>query len=105
MAATRTQSFLVTLPTNNAPWTCEDVTWALQSTYKYVLGTRGSVSRIDDARLVTAAKDMLEALEEVREAIEGRVDIVDGDSGPGPNWAMRLMRTVEAAIVKAGGAL
>lgn len=43
--------------------------------------------------------ETLEVLERVREELDGRSDVMDGgEDGPRPNWAMVLLRDVEAAI-------
>jgi hypothetical protein len=43
------------------------------------------------------------ALEDVRELIEGYVDVVDGDYGqPRPNKAMRAVRVIDAALWREG---
>jgi hypothetical protein len=55
-------------------------------------------------RPVKPSNELLEALYEVRELIEGYVDVKDGDYGvPVPNNAMRAMRVIDAAIEKAEG--
>jgi hypothetical protein len=49
--------------------------------------------------------ELLAALEECAEFLDGYVDVVDGDYGvPEPNAAMRLMQTVKDAIAKAEAA-
>lgn len=46
--------------------------------------------------------DMLAALHEVSEYLDGVADVVDGDDGqPAPNKAMRLKSEVDAAIARA----
>lgn len=54
-------------------------------------------------RIEAAAPDLLEALEEVRELIDGYVDIRDGESGPLPNDAMRAQQVIDAVLAKARG--
>ena len=58
-----------------------------------------------NARLIAAAPDMLAALHEAREFIDGQIDVVDGSYGvPAPNRAMSLAQEIDAAIAKATGA-
>lgn len=57
-----------------------------------------------NARLITAAPDLLEALHEVEEFLDNQSDVEDGDYGiPRPNRAMRLLIEVRDAITKARG--
>ena len=57
-----------------------------------------------NARLIAAAPELLEALEEVRELIEGYVDVKDGDYGkPVANKAMQATQLIDEAIAKAEG--
>jgi hypothetical protein len=53
-----------------------------------------------NAALIAAAPDLLKALEEVDEMLDGQEDI---DGNGGPNNAMRLLPIVRAAIAKATG--
>jgi hypothetical protein len=55
------------------------------------------------ANIIAAAPAMLSALYDVMDEIDGRVDVVDTASGPGPNWAMQLLNRVESALRKAEG--
>lgn len=52
-----------------------------------------------NARLIAAAPDLLEALEEIAEYLEGCADA----DVEGPNREMRLFMTARAAIAKATG--
>jgi len=52
--------------------------------------------KIDDLR---AANQLLRhALEEVRELIDGYVDVKDGDNGPVANNAMRAVQLIDEAL-------
>lgn len=62
------------------------------------------ISNEPNARLIAAAPDMLAALYEAREFIDGQIDVVDGSYGePAPNRAMVLAQEIDAAIAKATG--
>ncbi len=57
-----------------------------------------------NARLIAAAPDMLAALHEAREYLDGYIDVVDGSYGiPEPNREMMLCAEIDAAIAKAEG--
>lgn len=45
-------------------------------------------------------KDMAEILEEIRELIEGYVDIRDGESGPLPNNAMSATQLIDETLAR-----
>jgi len=46
---------------------------------------------------------LADALEEIREFLDGYVDIVDGDDGqPKPNMAMRVTMMIDAALAAQG---
>jgi hypothetical protein len=49
--------------------------------------------------------DLISALEQAREHIDGEIDVVDGDYGvPAPNKAMSLAQEIDAALAKVKGA-
>jgi len=56
---------------------------------------------ISDSRNANA--DLIAALEDADEFVDGQVDVVDGDYGqPAPNRAMILQRTIREALAKVG---
>jgi len=69
-------------------------------------GPRDNPTHESNARLIAAAPDLLAALYEAREFIDGQIDVVDGSYGePAPNRAMVLAQEIDAAIAKATGSL
>jgi len=51
-----------------------------------------------------AIADLISALEQAREHIDGEIDVVDGDYGiPAPNKAMRLAQEIDDALAKVKG--
>lgn len=44
---------------------------------------------------------LVEALEQVKEDLDGFVDVEDGNDGPVPNWAMRIVSDVDRVLAKA----
>lgn len=47
---------------------------------------------------------LISALEQVREYIDGQIDVVDGDYGvPAPNKAMRIAQEIDTALAKVNG--
>lgn len=57
----------------------------------------------NDARLISAAPDLLEALSECEEYFDNRADADCDQDGFIPNKEMRLLDVVRAAIAKAEG--
>lgn len=59
---------------------------------------------IADARLIVAAPDMLDLLEEVREFLDNYIDVLDGDDGqPRPNRAMSLDSEIARVLARVRG--
>lgn len=64
----------------------------------------GEAEQTANARLMAAAPDMLAALQEVSDYLDGLVDIVDGPEGEQlPNKAMSLKAEVDDIISKTEG--
>jgi hypothetical protein len=63
-----------------------------------------SVRRREDARLIVAAPELLEALQECEEYFDNRADADHDETGFVPNEEMKLLTTVRAALAKAGAA-
>lgn len=68
----------------------------------------GGISRAEaaaNAKAIAAVPDLIAALQEAREFIDGQIDVVDGSYGvPAPNRAMTLAQEIDAALEKAGAA-
>jgi hypothetical protein len=68
--------------------------------------TEGEPPSAEDKALIASAPELLEALEDALEFIEGYADVVDGSYGePSPNRAMSLVGVIQSAIRKARGEL
>lgn len=66
---------------------------AKQARANYILAPSAATNKFSE---------LVEALEEAREFIDGQIDVVDGDYGvPAPNKAMQLAQVIDAALAKA----
>jgi hypothetical protein len=89
--------------------------WSQREDYRgrlRVLSGRNEIARIfsghgqrqQNAQLIAAAPELLDALYECAEYLDNLSDVEDGDYGqPMPNKAMSLLTVVERAIAKAEG--
>ena len=84
-------------------WKCDNGTWDVcQDTGDEF---SGPVHQNVPESVLCASPDLLAALEDVREFIEGQIDVVDGPEGRQlPNRAMSLAQEIDEVLAKARGA-
>ena len=80
----------------------EDAVEVVGLGYNYDYGyPEGGIANEADARLVTAAPELLAALTDARNLLDDYADVVDGvDGQPIPNRAMRLQREIDVLLAR-----